>query len=37
MLPGIDFFEEFDRAIRGSYPKPKMLIVNFPSNPPRNA
>jgi alanine-synthesizing transaminase len=33
MLPGTDFFEEFDRAIRGSYPKPKMLIVNFPSNP----
>jgi alanine-synthesizing transaminase len=33
MLPGVDFFEEFERAIRGSYPKPKMLIVNFPSNP----
>jgi alanine-synthesizing transaminase len=33
MIPGIDFFEEFERAIRGSYPKPKMLIVNFPSNP----
>jgi alanine-synthesizing transaminase len=33
MLPGTDFFEEFDKAIRGSYPKPKMLIVNFPSNP----
>src|SRR5262245_66321929 len=33
MLPGADFFEEFDKAIRGSYPKPKMLIVNFPSNP----
>ena len=33
MVPGMDFFEEFERAIRGSYPKPKMLIVNFPSNP----
>lgn len=33
MLPGVNFFEEFERAIRGSYPKPKMLIVNFPSNP----
>jgi alanine-synthesizing transaminase len=33
MVPGTDFFEEFERAIRGSYPKPKMLIVNFPSNP----
>ena len=33
MLPGADFFEEFDKAIRGSYPKPKMLIVNFPANP----
>jgi alanine-synthesizing transaminase len=33
MVPGSDFFEEFDKAIRGSYPKPKMLIVNFPSNP----
>jgi len=33
MVPGTDFFDEFDRAIRGSYPKPKMLIVNFPSNP----
>ena len=33
MLPGADFFESLERAIRDSYPKPKMLIVNFPSNP----
>src|SRR3954471_12447920 len=33
MLPGIDFFEELTRAITDSYPRPKMLILNFPSNP----
>jgi alanine-synthesizing transaminase len=33
MMAGVDFFEELDRAIRDSYPKPKMLIVNFPGNP----
>jgi alanine-synthesizing transaminase len=33
MLPGVDFFEALEKAIRESYPKPKMLIVNFPSNP----
>jgi len=33
MAPGIDFFGELERAIRGSYPKPKMLILGFPSNP----
>ena len=33
MAPGIDFFAELERAIRGSYPKPKMLILGFPSNP----
>lgn len=30
---GIDFFESLESAIRDTYPKPKMLIVNFPSNP----
>jgi alanine-synthesizing transaminase len=30
---GVDFFEELQRAIRDSYPRPKMLILNFPSNP----
>ena len=29
----MDFFESLERAIRDTYPKPKMLIVNFPSNP----
>jgi len=33
MVAGVDFFEMLERAIRESYPKPKMLIVNFPSNP----
>ena len=33
MMTGIDFFETLERAIHDSYPKPKMLIVNFPSNP----
>ena len=31
--PEIDFFAELERAIRGSYPKPKMIILGFPSNP----
>ena len=29
----VDFFSELDRAIKNSYPKPKMLVLNFPSNP----
>jgi alanine-synthesizing transaminase len=33
MVPGVDFFEELEKAIRDSYPKPKMLILNFPANP----
>lgn len=27
------FFEELESAIRNTYPKPKMLVLNFPSNP----
>tara|TARA_B100000745_G_scaffold95133_1_gene60101 strand:+ start:5893 stop:7077 length:1185 start_codon:yes stop_codon:yes gene_type:complete len=30
---GIDFFAELEKAIQTSWPKPKMLVVNFPSNP----
>lgn len=33
MTPGVDFFDELTRAVRESYPRPKMLILNFPSNP----
>ncbi len=28
-----DFFSELEKAIEDSWPKPKMLIVNFPGNP----
>ncbi|MBF0285949.1 MAG: alanine transaminase [Magnetococcales bacterium] len=28
-----DFFEELTRAIRNTWPTPRILIVNFPSNP----
>lgn len=31
--PGIDFFEELETAVRNMFPKPKMLVLNFPSNP----
>lgn len=31
--PGIDFFAELTNAIRNTWPKPKMLLLNFPSNP----
>ncbi|AJC19631.1 alanine transaminase [Pandoraea pulmonicola] len=33
MTPGIDFFSELERGIRESHPKPKMVILGFPSNP----
>ena len=33
MAEGVDFFEEAERAIRNSFPKPKMMILGFPSNP----
>jgi alanine-synthesizing transaminase len=33
MTPGVDFFEELQRAIRELTPKPKMLVIGFPSNP----
>ena len=33
MAPETDFFEAVERAFKDTYPKPKMLIVNFPSNP----
>jgi alanine-synthesizing transaminase len=31
--PGIDFFSELENAIRNSWPLPKLLLLNFPSNP----
>ena len=33
MTPGVDFFAELERAIRESIPKPKMMVLGFPSNP----
>lgn len=33
LVPGIDFFEELRRAIHESWPRPKMLVLNFPGNP----
>jgi alanine-synthesizing transaminase len=33
MVEGMDFFDELERALRESWPKPKMLILNFPGNP----
>ncbi len=33
MIPGIDFFEEIERAVKEAIPKPKMMILGFPSNP----
>lgn len=31
--PGIDFFEEMEKAYKSTWPRPKMLIINFPHNP----
>ena len=31
--PGIDFFNQLEEAIANTFPKPKMLVLNFPSNP----
>jgi alanine-synthesizing transaminase len=33
MTGDVDFFDELQRAIRESIPKPKMMILGFPSNP----
>jgi alanine-synthesizing transaminase len=33
MVPGIDFFDELVKAIKDSWPRPKMLVLNFPGNP----
>ncbi|MAW29737.1 MAG: alanine transaminase [Gammaproteobacteria bacterium] len=33
LTPNVDFFSELETAITNSWPKPKLLIVNFPGNP----
>lgn len=30
---GIDFFDEMEKAFKTTWPRPKMLIINFPHNP----
>ncbi|EDY85416.1 transaminase MtnE [gamma proteobacterium HTCC5015] len=33
MTKDVDFVAELEKAIRNTYPKPKMLILNYPGNP----
>jgi alanine-synthesizing transaminase len=33
LVPGVDFFAELERAIRETWPRPKMLLLSFPANP----
>lgn len=33
LTPDVDFFSELEKAIKDSWPKPKMLVINFPGNP----
>jgi len=33
LVEGGDFFTELEKAIKDTWPKPKMLILNFPANP----
>ncbi len=33
MLPGVNFFDELVKAIKTTWPSPKVLILNFPGNP----
>jgi len=33
MGPDVDFFAELEAALKNMFPKPKMLLLNFPSNP----
>ena len=33
LVEGGDFFSELEKAIKDTWPKPKMLILNFPANP----
>ncbi len=33
LVPGRDFFDELEKAIKDSWPRPKMLVLNFPGNP----
>lgn len=33
LKPDTDFFEELEKAIKESWPRPKMMLLNFPCNP----
>jgi len=33
LVPDVDFFDKLQEAIVDSWPKPKMLVLNFPGNP----
>ncbi|MDM8546876.1 alanine transaminase [Candidatus Venteria ishoeyi] len=33
LMPDMDFFEDLERAMKTTWPRPKMLVLNFPANP----
>lgn len=33
LVDGGDFFAELEKSVKDSWPKPKMLVLNFPGNP----
>lgn len=33
VVPGVDFLDQLERAMRHSVPKPSALVLNYPSNP----
>jgi alanine-synthesizing transaminase len=33
LIPGVDFLEALQESIKEAWPKPKVLVLNFPSNP----
>ena len=33
LTQGLDFFEELEKAIVNTWPKPKVLVISFPGNP----
>src|SRR5581483_5865649 len=33
LVPGVDFIASLQEAIKTAWPKPKVLVINFPCNP----
>jgi alanine-synthesizing transaminase len=33
LVPEMDFFDELVKALKDTWPRPKMLVLNFPANP----